>query len=257
MKRKLFISALLISLTTLSINAGCQALIKAYPHYLKECKNNTLIWRNGTRMRYDDGKKKDFQTLLNHADLEDMFHYRYIKGKSSYNKTPKKNYDPGRIRNEKFFTKMYGVNSSAVRKHIRKVRWLPVSSHKAVYLRVTDINGVDKALKRVSNRLDQMVQKNPSLKKYLIPPSGGFYWRKIAGTNRLSVHSFGAAIDINVKHSAYWRWSKGKYRYRNQIPYPIVKIFEDNGFIWGGKWYHYDTMHFEYRPELLGMKSAK
>ncbi|MDP3291618.1 MAG: M15 family metallopeptidase, partial [Sulfuricurvum sp.] len=24
-----------------------------------------------------------------------------------------------------------------------------------------------------------------------------------------------------------------------------------HGFIWGGRWYHYDTMHFEYRPELL------
>jgi len=63
-------------------------------------------------------------------------------------------------------------------------------------------------------------------------------------------------IDINVKYSAYWRWNKGKYRYRNSIPYAIVKAFEDNGFIWGGKWYHYDTMHFEYRPELLHMKSA-
>ena len=28
-------------------------------------------------------------------------------------------------------------------------------------------------------------------------------------------------------------------------------IFERHGFIWGGKWHHYDTMHFEYRPELL------
>lgn len=26
---------------------------------------------------------------------------------------------------------------------------------------------------------------------------------------------------------------------------------EKHGFIWGGCWYHYDTMHFEYRPELL------
>ena len=24
-----------------------------------------------------------------------------------------------------------------------------------------------------------------------------------------------------------------------------------HGFIWGGKWYHYDTMHFEFRPELV------
>ena len=34
-------------------------------------------------------------------------------------------------------------------------------------------------------------------------------------------------------------------------PHKIVEIFERHGFIWGGKWYHYDTMHFEYRPELL------
>jgi len=28
-------------------------------------------------------------------------------------------------------------------------------------------------------------------------------------------------------------------------------VFERHGFIWGGRWWHYDTMHFEYRPELL------
>ena len=30
-----------------------------------------------------------------------------------------------------------------------------------------------------------------------------------------------------------------------------LKTFEKYGFIWGGKWYHFDTMHFEYRPELI------
>jgi hypothetical protein len=34
-------------------------------------------------------------------------------------------------------------------------------------------------------------------------------------------------------------------------PWEIVAAFEEQGFIWGGKWYHYDTIHFEYRPELL------
>ncbi len=33
----------------------------------------------------------------------------------------------------------------------------------------------------------------------------------------------------------------------------IVRIFEKHGFIWNGYWYHFDTMHFEYRPELLGV----
>ena len=35
------------------------------------------------------------------------------------------------------------------------------------------------------------------------------------------------------------------------FPSAIVSLFEDNGFIWGGKWEHFDLMHFEYRPELI------
>lgn len=34
-----------------------------------------------------------------------------------------------------------------------------------------------------------------------------------------------------------------------------VKI-ERHGFIWGGRWYHYDTMHFEYRPEMIAIAKA-
>jgi hypothetical protein len=33
----------------------------------------------------------------------------------------------------------------------------------------------------------------------------------------------------------------------------IVEIFERHGFIWGGKWYHFDTFHFEYRPEIIAL----
>ena len=68
------------------------------------------------------------------------------------------------------------------------------------------------------------------------------------------MHAYAAAIDINAKYSNYWRWgsgSKGEPIWRNQIPIQIVRIFERHGFIWGGYWYHYDTMHFEYRPELV------
>ena len=65
--------------------------------------------------------------------------------------------------------------------------------------------------------------------------------------------SFGVSLDINVARSAYWQWQKPPepIRWRNQIPAAIVEAFEAEGFIWGGRWYHYDTMHFEYRPELL------
>jgi hypothetical protein len=65
----------------------------------------------------------------------------------------------------------------------------------------------------------------------------------------------GIAIDLVTEHSHYWRWGRTAFsrpaNWRNEIPGEIVKIFEKHGFIWGGKWYHFDTMHFEYRPEIL------
>ena len=68
------------------------------------------------------------------------------------------------------------------------------------------------------------------------------------------MHGYAAAIDLNLDYSDYWLWnarSSVSIPYKNRFPQQIVEIFERHGFIWGGRWYHYDTMHFEYRPELL------
>ena len=74
------------------------------------------------------------------------------------------------------------------------------------------------------------------------------------------MHAYGAAVDLNLHWSGYWLWDEGQnarvIRYRNRMPQDIVDAFERHGFIWGGKWYHYDTMHFEYRPELLPLAPA-
>lgn len=111
---------------------------------------------------------------------------------------------------------------------------------------------MSEALIKVSEELDE----HPEWKKYLNSP-GTFNWREISGTGRLSTHCFGIAIDLNAKYSEYWKWDypsadeNSDITYRNQIPQGIIDIFEKYGFIWGGKWYHYDTMHFECRPELL------
>ena len=120
-------------------------------------------------------------------------------------------------------------------------------------IKVTSINGVDKIIKKLSSELDN----HPEYKKYITNIAGTFNWRNIAGTERLSMHSFGMTIDINTKYSNYWQWDckckneDSKLNYKNKIPEKLVAIFEKYGFIWGGNWYHYDTMHFEYRPEML------
>ena len=84
---------------------------------------------------------------------------------------------------------------------------------------------------------------------------GSFNWRVIAGTERLSAHSFGIAVDFNTELGSYWRWSgaaEGKVGdYVNLYPEALVRQMERFGFIWGGKWHHFDAMHFESRPELI------
>lgn len=116
-------------------------------------------------------------------------------------------------------------------------------------------NGAAKALESVGRELAALLSKRPQLRQYLFPLGGTFLWRDIAGTSRLSPHSWGIAIDLNPKHASYWRGKKmagqGVEILRSRYPQEIVEIFERHGFIWGGKWSHFDLMHFEYRPELI------
>jgi len=105
----------------------------------------------------------------------------------------------------------------------------------------------------IEKKLQAAIDKDPALAKFLENIGGTFNWRKISDTDRQSAHSYGISMDINVAHSAYWDWQRPKFpiRWQNKIPQVIVDAFESEGFIWGGRWQHYDTMHFEYRPELL------
>jgi len=91
-------------------------------------------------------------------------------------------------------------------------------------------------------------------------PSFGWNWRVIAGTERRSNHSYGIAVDLLPRELkgrlTYWRWNDGNEIPVNRSNYymppeAVIKIFEEYGFIWGGHWSLIDTMHFEYRPEIL------
>ncbi|MFP4537011.1 MAG: M15 family metallopeptidase [Dichotomicrobium sp.] len=226
-------------------------LVAAYPEFLAGYEGNTIIWHDGTRMPFDDGRDKSFKQRLTDPDLEDQFYTEYPRGLRGV--PPLEDIDPGRVRYEPFFVKMYGdckQDKAAMRDNLEEVVWLPDNYGKT--LRVTSVNGVADALREVSAALDKLPKK---FMKYLRPSAGTYNCRTIAGTDRFSVHAFGAAFDINAKYGDYWRWSQTEpgesLVYRNRVPWEIVEIFEQHGFIWGGKWYHYDTMHFEYRPELL------
>jgi hypothetical protein len=91
----------------------------------------------------------------------------------------------------------------------------------------------------------------------------GYNYRFVDGTRTRSYHSYGLAIDLIPRsyggRHPYWRWAMSRepdwwavpYERRWMPPLPLVETFERHGFVWGGKWLFFDTMHFEYRPEVL------
>lgn len=228
-------------------------LVRAYPDKISGYDDEFLLLKNGKKFRISDGRtNKTFQQLLESPDIDDMFYVEYpVRAAPGQ---PGRNMDPGRVRFEPLFIAMYGdCTKNEVVKNLRSVQWLP--KHGGGSVGVTKENGVADALESVSRELDDLPG---DLAKYLMPLGGAYNCRKIAGSSATSMHAYGAAIDINTKYADYWRWAssdRDKPRWRNRIPIQIVRIFEKHGFIWGGDWYHYDTMHFEYRPELLDVKS--
>ena len=68
------------------------------------------------------------------------------------------------------------------------------------------------------------------LEAELTTTGGCFCYRNVAGTDRLSRHANGTAIDLNPGLPM----SPG-----------IVDCFEQSGFEWGGRWSNPDPMHFE------------
>lgn len=224
-----------------SANEIGNKLMKYYSETISEVDSNYVYFKDGSKFLLDDKKEKSFEEMLENPDIEDMFYYKYPKGKLQH--PPALNEDAGRIRNSELAAKLYGANKTEIRKNLVSVLWLDGRS-----LLFQKRYGASDALNAVIAELKNLPD---SFMTYLNPCMGTFNYRKIAQTERLSPHSYGIAIDINTKKSDYWLWSKGKYQYRNRIPNEIVSIFEKYGFIWGGKWYHYDTMHFEYRPELF------
>ncbi len=91
-----------------------------------------------------------------------------------------------------------------------------------------------------------------------------FNYRKIAGSDKLSNHSFGLALDINPLYNPYVKRTKTKtvispetatdYADRTRpFPHKIDKddlayqAFTEQGFFWGGSWISVkDYQHFEY-----------
>lgn len=84
---------------------------------------------------------------------------------------------------------------------------------------------------------------------YRIDPnqSGGYNYRNIAGTRRLSEHASGRAVDVNSNVNA--RGTQG-----NIDPNLARTLAAKHGFKWGGDFRNPDPMHFEIDPNFNANK---
>ncbi len=232
-----------------SMAAAGRRLVAAYPDHLERVDGGEIVWRDGTRMAIGNIADRLPAETIAAPTLADMFRWPYPAGVPAA--VPPPGHDPGRARHRAFFDRMYGdCTRGGVAASLVDVEWLP--QKRGGKVRVTRINGVAGRLAAVSRELDRLPR---TFDRFLVPSAGAYACRPIAGTRRPSAHGYGIAIDIAIAPSSYWRWHGAAGgtapRWRNRIPMEIVAIFERHGFIWGGRWSHYDTMHFEYRPELL------
>lgn len=213
-------------------------LVAAYPDHLAGHDGTAIAWRDGRRMPVGDPRPRSADAVLADPAIRDIQAWPYpLAGGATASG------DPGRARPDALFTRMYGdCAAGAVERDLVPVRW--IGGHR---LRFTRINGAATALEAVARDLEAL---GPDAARYLWPTSGTYNCRAIAGTTGKSMHAYGAAIDLASRYGAYWRWGPRPTGDKT-IPPAIIAAFERHGFIWGGKWAHYDSFHFEYRPEII------
>jgi hypothetical protein len=140
---------------------------------------------------------------------------------------------------------------------------------------ITVHRDIVEALGRVEASVNKIAAEDQKIAAFVasLGQIGAYNWREIRGTirnsrriaeeARLSYHSWGLALDILSREipsnrAVYWLWERARnpdwmlipLENRWSPPEELIRAFENEGFIWGGKWGFYDNMHFEYRPEL-------
>lgn len=115
-----------------------------------------------------------------------------------------------------------------------------------------------------------VIMDNPAIKgddEYSMEANNtsAFNYRKIAGTDRISNHSYGLAIDVNPLMNPYlaldgvWYPNNGKGYVNREEDKPgmlhethdITLAFIERGFAWGGSWERPDYHHFEFSDNFL------
>ena len=157
-----------------------------------------------------------------------------------------------------FLEHLFGSTESQIRRHGVSAEFL---DHK-VFVNTFCLE----ALRQVDQDIRQAAAVDTGVAEWMeeLDIVYSFIDKEISGSGSRSHHAWGLAIDLVPTSyegkQVYWRWSRVFNRQswhriplaqRWSPPRAVIEAFERHGFVWGGKWAHFDTIHFEYRPEIL------
>ncbi len=73
---------------------------------------------------------------------------------------------------------------------------------------------------------------------HIVTFDGAYAWRSQRGSAKLSMHSFGGALDFNA--------ATNRLGERGDMHPLIVDVFDSQGWEWGGRWRRPDPMHVQF-----------
>lgn len=214
-------------------------------------KNDTLYYCNG-KMLYKKnlGNYESFRTIM----------YKYPGVPDSIKVINDRYSIP---RSADFTDALFGKSSSEIRENCK---WIPFLGH-AAYM---NLICADKLIE-VEKEILKASENNPDVRKFIdeLKIIYSYKRRKVSSGLSQSYHSYGLALDLipnsyNEK-AVFWKWTWVSNKCWHLLPMDrrwsppveVIEAFENNGFIWGGKWFRFDNIHFEYRPEILEMNKNK
>ena len=248
------------------------ALLEAYPNQIEKVEFRNDDWAllmQGAWYYYAEGRLLPENRLENAANYRAVIFYRYP---AELPPLVERNSEvPARIRNNRnagdqntprrssyFMDALWQAHSRAeVYNNIRTINFLGKTArvHNLIFDKLT----------LVEARILAAAKTDPQVQAWIndISIAESWVWRNIADSQNRSYHSYGIAIDLLPKslrnRQVYWLWTSQHRKEWWNVPYSeryhhpavVISAFEAYGFIWGGKWLRFDTMHFEYRPEVL------
>jgi hypothetical protein len=249
-----------------------RALAEAYPQQIERAEFRNNDWAVLLRDKwyyYAEGRLLPHDLLADTANYSPQPFYNYLAELPAWrtpnteeaarfrSMTNNRSQNPPR-RSPHFFDDLWRAhNRGESYDRVKTIRFLgkSVTVHFLILVNLSLVEEQILAAARTDPQVQTWINSIASLE--------GWSWRNIAETQSRSYHSYGLAVDLIPRSyggkETYWLWASNRrsdwwnisYNERFHPPAAVIKAFEKYGFIWGGKWTYFDTMHFEYRPEIL------